>query len=99
MGRSALSRKDEAEEMNERKSDLERMLEEERQRKAEEVKKMKETKKEVPASLVAKKSPAKVMKRKSPSKSVDPELTTSDPMTSEGNAKERRSSLSKAREQ
>merc|ERR1712018_728827 len=74
-GRSALSRKEEAQEMIERKSDLERMLEEERQRKAEEVKKMKETKKEVPANLVAKKSPAKVMKRKSPSKSVDPELT------------------------
>merc|ERR1712223_1105254 len=97
-GRSALSRKEEAQEMSERKSDLERMLEEERQRKAEEVKKMKETKKEVPASLVAKKSPAKVMKRKSPSKSVDPEPTV-DPMTSEGIAKERRSSLSKAREQ
>merc|ERR1712223_1439263 len=98
MGRSALSRKEETQEMNERKSDLERMLEEERQRKAEEVKKMKETKKEVPASLVAKKSPAKVMRRKSPSKSVDPELTV-DPMTSEGISKERRSSLSKAREQ
>ena len=97
-GRSALSRKEEAQEMIERKSDLERMLEEERQRKAEEMKKMKETKKEVPASVVAKKSPAKVMKRKSPSKSVDPELTL-DPMTSEGLAKERRSSLSKAREQ
>merc|ERR1712192_220328 len=61
-GRSALSRKEEAREMNERKSDLERMLEDERKRKSEEVKKMKETKKEVPPSPVAKKSPARVMK-------------------------------------
>merc|ERR1712088_30437 len=66
--RSALSRKEEAREMNERKSDLERMLEDERKRKSEEVKKMKETKKEVAASPIAKKSPAKVMKRKSPPK-------------------------------
>ena len=96
-GRSMLSRKEEAKEMNERKSDLERMLEDERKRKSEEVKKMKETKREIPASPIAKKSPAKVMKRKSLSKTPDPESTNLVPV--DGIQKERRSSMSKAREQ
>ena len=91
----ALSRKQEAQEKLERKSDLERMLEDERKRKSEEVKKQREDKKEILQSPIAKKSSvAKDEVSASPLKSYESE---SDSVKK--NQKERRSSLSKTREQ
>lgn len=98
-----MSRKEEALEKSEclsDLSDLERMLEEERTRKAEDAKKLRETKTETPektTDFIAKKSPVKtaakinnIIKPQEPEPSESPSKMTQ---------KERRSSLSKTREQ